>query len=71
MTIKNKIAEIWDAVSSPPCPEKTRQRELRIARLELLQSHNHVESSRIQMEAYLVQCEVLESRIRRLSGEQE
>lgn len=71
MTIKHKLSQVWDSIINPPCPEKTRQRELRIARLELLESRNNVEASRIQVEAYLVQCDVLESRIRRLSGEQE
>lgn len=61
-----KIKQVWDIFSGLPNPDDVVARELREAQLELLEARNEVEKGRIHMESYLVQCEVLQSRIARL-----
>ena len=61
-----KIKQVWDIFFGLPNPDDVVARELREAQLELLEARNEVEKGRIHMESYLVQCEVLQSRIARL-----
>jgi hypothetical protein len=68
MQLTQYLAQLWQAVTSPPNPEQMRQRLLREAQFEQLKALAAAEDHHVQMEAHHKHADMLAARITRLSG---
>ena len=61
--MNNYLRQLRDTIISPPCPDRLRAIEMRVARIELIQALKSAEDHEVQAAAYRIKVDALRERI--------
>lgn len=67
--MNNYLRQLRDTLISPPCPDRLRAIEMRLTRIELIQTIKTAEDYEVQAAAYRIKVDALRDRIEWLGNE--